>query len=174
MKNLLTKAGLVLGLAATMAAVSLAQSQQTPAPESGAAGAGRRHERMGRRRGQHKMDGEGRGGGLRLLHQLNLSDAQREQIRSIRENYAKRTEAQREELHQLSRTKRQGGELTPEQQARAQQLRTELRATAESIHNEMVGVLTPEQRTQLEQLRKERKEHREEFRQRRRQRQSEL
>ena len=163
MKNILTKTGLALGLVASMAAAGLAQ-QQTP--ESGAAG-GERHERHGRRGDHPQMGGERHGGGFGMLRQLNLSDAQREQIRSIRENYEKRTEAQREELRQLSRTKKQGGELTPEQQARARQLRTELRATSESIHSEMLNVLTPEQRTQLEQSMKERREHREEFRGRR-------
>ena len=166
MKNVLTKIGLALGLVASMAATSLAQTPQTPAPEGGADTG--RHERMGRR-GRHQR-GVGKRGGFRMLRQLNLSDAQRQQIQSIRENYAARTAAQREELRQLSRTKRQGGTLTPEQQARAEQLRTELRATSESIHIEMLNVLTPEQRTQLEQSMKEHRERREEFRGRRGQR----
>ena len=172
MKSLLAKTGIALGLAASMVGVGAAQ-QTTPAPERDGGSDGQRYERMGRRRGPHKMGGERHGGGLRLLRQLNLSDAQRQQIRGIHESYAKRTEAQREELRQLSHAKREGGELTPEQHSRARQLRTDLRATSESLHGEVLGVLTPEQRTQLEQLMKERKQRHEEFRQRRRPQQNE-
>ncbi len=169
MKNLFTKVGLALALATTtMAAASFAQQQQTPA-QRGTDDAGQ-HERMGHHgEGARKM---GRThGAFRFLRRLNLSDAQRQQIRTIHETYAQKTQAQRDELRQLHQTKRQGGQLTPEQQARAQQLRTELDATFDSIHGEILNVLTPEQRAQAEQMLRERKERGAEFRQRRHERQ---
>jgi protein CpxP len=165
LKNLLTKTGLAVGLVASMSAVGFAQQTQ-----DGTGDAAGQHERMGhdRKGGRHGKMGK-HGGGLRGLRALNLTDAQREQIRTARENHARRTETQREELRQLFTTRRQGGELTAEQQTRAAQLRSELAASAQSFHNELLNLLTPEQRAQFEQQQQERKARRQEFRQRRQQ-----
>jgi Spy/CpxP family protein refolding chaperone len=114
---------------------------------------------------------------MRGLHNLNLTDAQREQIRAAAQRLRESNKAEREELRALMQTRRQGGELTPEQQARARELMQSMRASRESLHNELLTTLTPEQRTQLEQMQAERKQRREEFRQRReefRQRRQEL
>ena len=169
LKNLLTKTGLALGLFATTAAVGVAQQTPTPQDEGDAA---RQHKRMGhgRRGGRHDKMGRHEGGGLRGLRALNLSDAQREQIRAARESHARRTETQREELRQLFVARRQGGELTPEQRTRAEALRAELQASGQSFHNELLNLLTPEQRTQFEQQMNERKQRREERREQRRER----
>ncbi len=61
-------------------------------------------------------------------------------------------------------TRRNGGTLTPEQEARARELHAQLRANAEKLHGEMFNVLTPEQRAQLKQEREQFKQRREERR----------
>ncbi len=101
----------------------------------------------------------------RALKRLNLSEAQRGQMREIEARYGQSLKAQRQEMRQLMELRRQGATLTPEQQQRAQQLRGELRSSAEKMHAELLALLTPEQRDQLKRMREEgearRKERRE-------------
>ena len=104
---------------------------------------------------------------MRALGQLNLTDAQKERMRSIHEGARQSTQARRDELRQIFMTKREGGQLTPEQEARAKQLRTELREAHKRTHDEALGVLTPEQHAQLDKLKQEHKARREEMRKRR-------
>ena len=118
---------------------------------------GRRHKRMGRHRGFAGM------------RKLNLSEEQRQQQRAIVQRQLGTTKAQREELFRL-REKRVAGTLTPEDEARAQSLRSEIRNSMQSMRTELEGVLTAEQRTQLEQLKTERKARRGEMREHRRER----
>lgn len=152
MKKFLTFAGLALSLAASVSTASARQQEQQPAPQDGqrqgAEGHGRRGGRKhGRRGGGHAMKG---------LSRLNLTDAQQAQVRSIHEATRQRTEAQRAELRQLFEARRGGGQLTPEQQARAEQLQNELRASRESATQQVMNLLTAEQRAQLEQWKQER------------------
>lgn len=162
MKRFLSVAGLARALTASLAVA--ASAQQTEQRQQGGPERAEKRGRMGRGHGQRM-----RGRGLRGLRRLDLSDAQRQQFRSIREAHRNRTKAQREELRQLFQARRQGGTLTAEQEARARQLHGELRQTGESVRGEMLAVLTPEQRAQLEKSRQEMKERRDEFRNRRRQ-----
>jgi Spy/CpxP family protein refolding chaperone len=161
MKKFLIFAGLTLGLAASLPLVSAQQQQQQQTPPSGAQeqertgpsghrGRGRKHRGMG---GKHAA-------GMKALRRLNLSETQQGQVRAIREATRQRTETQRRELHQLFQTRRSGGQLTAEQQARAEQLIAELRSTEKSAHQDILNVLTPEQRAQLEQFKQERKARR--------------
>lgn len=160
------KVALSLGLVAASAVVGLAQ-QTTTTQQDGAQGPEvRREGRAGKRaKRQHRRGMRGaRHGGVRAFGQLNLSDAQREQMRAIRERANGGGHA---ELRELMRQRRQGGQLTPEQEARARELRDGMRESRAAIRQEMLNSLTPEQRIQLEQMRRERKQRREEFRQRR-------
>lgn len=152
MRKILTSAVLTLGLAAST--MVFAQS----APQSGPKAEGRhgKHERMGRM---------GRGG-IRALHRLDLTDAQKEQFRSLHESFRQSTRSQREELHQIMRARRQGGQLTPEQEARARQLREGLMEAQKNVHAQTLNLLTPDQRAQMEQM----KQKHGEFRQRRQER----
>jgi Spy/CpxP family protein refolding chaperone len=159
MKRFLGGVALTLSLSASAFAQQPTQPQDTP--QEGVQGRAARHRRMGRAHGPRAAR---RPHALRGLRRLELTDAQRQQFRSIRESQRQRTHAQREELRQLLQTRRRGGTLNAEQEARASQLRQELRQTGESAHGEMLGVLTPEQRTRLEQQREERKARREERR----------
>jgi len=174
MKNIFTRISLLAGLVAMLCAAAFAQ---TTAPQVGTGGEGRRRlegrmhreGRMGGRRDGERGGGGGRKGGMehRALQRLNLSDAQRGQLREIEARYGQGFKTQRQELRQLMELRQQGATLTPEQQQRAQQLRGELRDNGERMHAEILALLTPEQRDQLKRMREEgearRKERREKF-----------
>jgi Spy/CpxP family protein refolding chaperone len=160
MKTIFTRVSLIIGLAALLTASALAQ---TATPQSGTEGEGRRG-REGRRGNLGRMDRRGerseggvRGHGMarRALRRLNLSDAQRGQLREIEARYGQSLKTQYQELQQLKEVRRAGGTLTPEQQQRARQLRTEARANGEKMHAEILALLTNEQRDQLKRLREE-------------------
>jgi periplasmic protein CpxP/Spy len=158
MRDKLLRLSTAAGLVALLAVASLAQ---TPAPQNpnSLPPAGRR---MGRRMGGQKRDNPMRGEKeeRRALRQLNLTDAQRQQVRDIERRYGQTLRSDREELRKLVETRRGGGTLTPEQQARARQLREELRANADKMRTELQNILTPEQRQQMEQTRDEMKKRR--------------
>ena len=173
MKSILSRTVLSLGLLAGTAGAIAAQTgatQEGPRADAPRHGEGmRRGERGGRRHG--KRFGRGHRGGMRGLRELNLTDAQKQQIRAIHERSRDANKAERDELRTLMQSRRQGGELTPEQQARAKELMQALRATHDAQRNEVLATLTPEQRAQIERAKSERKERRgerrEEFRKRR-------
>ncbi|HEX8736222.1 MAG TPA: Spy/CpxP family protein refolding chaperone [Pyrinomonadaceae bacterium] len=126
----------------------------------------------GERRGGRFGRGERRGGGFGLhgLRQLNLTDAQKEQIRTIMESKRGNREAnqtQREELRQIIEAKH-SGTITAEQEARLKAFRSERREQMRQTHEQILAILTPEQKTQLEQMKQERQKRRQEFRQNRR------
>jgi Spy/CpxP family protein refolding chaperone len=98
----------------------------------------------------------------RLASQLNLTDAQQQQMRAIEERFESSTKTQREELRSLRESTQ--GEPNADTRSRFQALRRELEQAMRNQHQEMLNVLTAEQRTQLEQLIKERKAKHEERR----------
>jgi periplasmic protein CpxP/Spy len=149
---------------ALLALSAVTYAQQKPASTQEKMGSaqegpreGRRHGRMGRQRGFAGM------------RELNLTEEQQQQQRAIVQRQLGNTKAQREELFKL-REKRFAGTLTPEDEARIQSLRREIRDSRQSIRTEMEGVLTVEQRARLEQLKSERKARRDEMRGQRRER----
>jgi Spy/CpxP family protein refolding chaperone len=155
-------------LATLFALLALSSVAQTPAPQNTNNApphgrAARLNRRMGRR------DAGERGGGnplkqeraeRRALRRLNLTDAQRQQMRDIEQRYGQTFRADREELRRLVETRRNGGTLTPEQQQRARQIREQLRANADRMRAEIQNLLTPEQRQQIQQMREEFKQRR--------------
>ena len=143
-----------------LTAINYAQQQQSPAEEDQVSTQkgpreGRRHGRMGRHRG------------FAAMRELNLTEEQRQQQRAILQRQLGVTKAQREELFKL-REKRFAGTLTPEDEARIQALRRELRDSMQSVRTEMQSVLTTEQRAKLDELNTERKARRDEMREHRR------
>lgn len=122
------------------------------------------------KRGGRGMHGGRHGGGdkmmMRALGQLNLSDAQKEQIRGISETFKTSSTTQREELRLLGMKKRDGI-ITADEQARFKEIRTQLKASGEQMHNSVLAVLTAEQRAQLEQMKEEMKQRKMERRQNR-------
>ncbi len=172
MKTIFTRALALVGLTALVALSAFAQTTTTPndgAGQTGQPGTGR-EGRTGKHGGEGGMRGGMRGGGRqgmerRALNRLNLSEAQRGQLRDIEARYAQGFKARREEMRQLMELRRDGGTLTPEQQERAAKLRTELRESGERMHAEVLALLTPEQREELKQMREEGRARREERRQ---------
>lgn len=139
-----------------------------------------RRERRGfgkRGGGFGKRDGNGGGkhGGdramMRGLRQLNLTDTQKEQTRSIFENYKTSTQTQREEMRGLAMKKRDGI-ISAEEKARMKELKVQMKASGEQMNNALLVVLTPEQRTQLDQMKEQMRKTREERRQLRQNRQA--
>ena len=171
MKNIFTRLSLVAGLVALLSAAAIAQTTTTTTQQQQQGGGGMdaegRRRIEGRMRKGGRMDGgerRGGGGGIgrghgmmgrRALRQLNLSDAQNTQLREIEARYGQSFKTQRQELRQLMELREQGATLTPEQQQRAQQLRTDVRGNAERMHAEILAMLTGEQRDQLKRMREE-------------------
>jgi periplasmic protein CpxP/Spy len=159
-----------LALAATFAlAGGVAVAQQ-----GGGQGEGG-EQKMGRhwgRKGGHGGRGHGLFGG-RLAERLNLTDAQKQQMRQIAERHRESTKALREQAH-AARGQRGAAfdgtfneaEVRAAAQARAN-ARVELEVAHARMMSEMFAVLTPEQKVQLAALRQEREQRRQERRQRR-------
>lgn len=161
----------VAALTVAVGAFSVAASAQ----DSSAAASPNDSQKFEKREGKRGGFGKGmrgdkfgkRGGMMRGLRDLNLTDAQKEQLRAIRE--ANRVDdATRAEMRTLVEAKR-GGTITPEQQERLKVLKQQGREKAAIVQQQILAVLTPEQRQQLEQKREEMKQRREERRQLRQQ-----
>ena len=164
LRTKLTYAGLALGLLTACGAVVQAQ-QLTPTPQNRAEGSGRM--RRGEGRGFRRGPGPGRGFGPGLLRELNLTDAQQQQVRSIIQQSFEGNKATRDELRQLFEKRRQGT-LTTEEQARARTLHGQMRASMKDTETKMAGLLTAEQKARAEELMKERRARHELFGGRRR------
>jgi len=116
---------------------------------------GGRGKGMGMRGGKH-----GKGGDrmmMRELGELNLTDAQKEQARTIFENHRTQNQPQMEEMRGLSMKKRDGV-ITEQEQTRLKELRTQMKATGDQLHTSILGILTADQRAQLDKLKAERME----------------
>lgn len=120
-----------------------------------------------------KRDGKGNGfrrGGMMMrgFRDLNLTDAQKEQIRTIME--ANRPDqATMEEMRTIRQAKRDGT-ITPEQKERLKSIRQQSKLKAEGVQLQVLAVLTPEQRQQYEAKKAEMKQKWEERREERRER----
>lgn len=146
----LTGVGLTLGLILTFSVAAFAQgSAQEQQQDNGAPQ--RPFDGRGKRRG-------GKGGMMRLMRELNLSDAQQQQIRAIHDRLEASIKPQREEMRRL----RGSNQDQPDANtiARIEALHTEMGRVMRASHEEVLVVLTPEQRAQLEQLKNERKARR--------------
>jgi periplasmic protein CpxP/Spy len=150
LRRKLTLISLTFGLIFALSAVAFAQQ---PAPQDNGQ---QQQEGLGRRGGgRHGMGKRGPGGMLRLMSQLNLTDAQQQQLRAIEERFEASTKTQREEMRRLHESSR--GSMSADAEARVQVLRNEMGQAMKGMRQEMLGVLNEEQRTQLEQLKQERK-----------------
>lgn len=132
----------------------------------------KKEEKVGRRgmRGEHGKRGMSDGRGMmRGLSGLDLTDTQKQQIKSLHESNKAAHEAQREEMRSLMMKKRDGS-LTEADQTRFQQLREQAKASREQIHNSVLALLTPEQVQKLEAQKAEHKKRMEERKERRQER----
>jgi Spy/CpxP family protein refolding chaperone len=165
-----------LVLAAGFALTGVAGLAQQPAPAQGPGGDVNRAERHRGGPGEKGLRGERRGDFFpgRFAEHLNLTDAQREQMRQIAERYRQTFQAQR---RQGPGGERRGfdpfsGGAFDEAAVRAA---AQARANAEverevaraRMMYEMYNVLTPEQKAQLAAERQQWEQKRQEFRSRR-------
>ncbi len=138
------------------AAVTLSATMAFAAPHEG-----------GKVRGHGGRGGQ-RGGFMsqRLAEKLNLTDAQKQQIREIQKGFREQNKATFEgarTLHQELRAARQANDtakleaLKPQLEAQ----RTQMKQLHEANRQQILAVLTAEQRAQLETLKAERKQRRE-------------
>ena len=120
---------------------------------------------------ERKRDRAGRGmfgGGFgrmgRGLFGVELTDAQKAEIRKILEAN-KPDRAALQEIRSLAKARIETGTLNDAQQARLAVLKTEAKEKAKSVHAQLEAVLTPEQKAQLEQRKTEMKGKMQEMRQ---------
>ena len=162
-------------LAVAVGAFSGYASAQTTPAQTEQDSVQKQEKREGRgfgRRGDKGMRGDHRGGfGMRGLRGINLTDAQKEQLRGIMEANRTADKGTHEEFRTLRQAKR-GGTLTAEQQERLQTLREQMKQKSEQTKAQILAILTPEQRTQLEKQKEEMQKRREEHRQMKRNRQA--
>lgn len=159
-------AGLILGLFTAFGASQAQQpSTQTPAVQTPAESPARMGRTEGR--GFRRRPGPGVGFGRGALRELNLSDAQQQQVRTIIQQDFESSKTLREELRQLGE-KRSQGTLTAEEQTRARTLHEQMRASIKDRETKIAAVLTAEQKTKLEAFMKERSANRAGFGGRRR------
>ena len=114
----------------------------------------------------------GRGGAGLALNELNLTDAQREQVREIRERYREQTQSLARRLSEAADKQRQAIETLPVNETLITsatqdmtQVQVEVAIQEARLNGEVWSVLTPEQQAQATKLRAERKARMEERRQ---------
>ena len=159
--------GTALGLAILAGGATATHAQETQTqPQAGQQTEKQWKQRRGegfRRGGRHG----GHRGGMRAFGQLNLTEAQKQQLQQIHESYRENNKA----LYEQMRAVRESSDA-----AKREQLFSQFKETRQKMRAEMLNVLTAEQKTQLEQLKAERKQQREQrrqlFEQRRQQRQA--
>jgi protein CpxP len=142
--------------------------------QSGGEGQGGQQSEQGKRsegRGFGRRHGQ-RGGGMegRMFSRLNLTDAQKEQMKQINQNFRDRTKSLHDELRAKHQELRQLQSGATFDEALATQKLTEIASVQSKLmgerfklRQEMTSILTPEQKTQFEQLREQMKTRRNEF-----------
>jgi protein CpxP len=120
---------------------------------------GERHRGM--RGGKYGRHG-GMRGGMFGLRGIELTDAQKEQVRLIREAN-KPSEAQMAEMKAMRDTRKAGGAFNEAQKEQMKAFREQMRAKHESVRAQVLAILTPEQRTQLEARKAEMQQRREQM-----------
>lgn len=159
LKSRLTGAALLLGILVCSAPAFAQQPQEAPAN-----GADMTRSERGPR---HRRGGRGDIHMLRMLRELELTEAQQQQTRAIVENYLAAIKTPREELFKLREQKEQGAEST-DLHSRAQSLRTQIHESTKNMRTQLLAILTPDQRAKLDQMETEFKGRRREMREPRR------
>ena len=159
---------LTLAIAAlAFTTVSFAQETKTETTTDKAVKTERGDKRIGdRKMGKRGMRAFGRHGKMRGagLRGINLTDAQKEQFKALREAN-KPSQALRDELKTIHDAKK-AGTITEAQKARITALRGEMQAKRKAAHEQMQSILTVEQKAELQKRRTEMKTRREEMRKR--------
>lgn len=116
-----------------------------------------------RKSGREGFRGHGEMG---MLRGINLTDAQKAQIKSIREAN-KPDQANFDQLKAIREAHKNGTPITDEQKKQLKAFREQSEANSKSVHDQILGVLTAEQKAQLETRRQEMKQRMQERRQQR-------
>ena len=145
---------------ALAAVIALSIAVAVPVVLAQTGGEGQKSERRMHRGGHGKRGGDrlmGRGFG-----KLDLTDAQKAQLKQIRESHRETISPLRQEIRakrQEIRQASQGGAfdeaLVKQKLTEIASIEAKLMAEQNRIHQEMLTVLTPEQKTKLEQMREE-------------------
>lgn len=165
-------------LIAAFSTFTFAQETKTDAPKADKAQRqvqpGRKFGRMGKMGRMGRMGRMGHMGhmgkmGRMMMHKggafkgLNLTDAQKEQIKAIRE--ANRPDkALLDEIRTIHQSRKAGTDLTAEQKARINTIRDQMRTRAQNAHDQIQNVLTADQRAEVAKRRAEMQTRREEMR----------
>jgi Spy/CpxP family protein refolding chaperone len=155
LRNKLTGAVLSLGMVAAFGVAAHAQQ-----PAAGKAAPQTQFEGKGKGDHHHRLPV------MRIMRDLNLTDAQVQQARTIVERFKMNIEPQRQALMELHKQQEQGS-VTDETRAKAQALRSQIDEAQKNMKTELLALLTAEQRTQYDQLEAKWKARREEMRARR-------
>lgn len=117
-------------------------------------------QKPGGRRGHWGRHGRGRGHGA--FGGVALTDAQKTQMKQLRESFHQRTASLRaelrdkmKELHQANQGGAFNESLTAQKLAETAPLRAKLMGEHMKLRQEMTALLTPEQKTQIEQKREQ-------------------
>ena len=154
------------GAIALFSGASLAQDTNPTTPQGDKTEKHQRgdHRPMGPRHGGFG----GPGGGFMmggLMKDVNLTDAQKAQIKQIREAN-KPDPAQFEQIRTLMKAKRDGT-ITADQQAQLKAFHEAQKTKMEAIHQQIEAVFTPEQKAQIEKNKADMKARRDEMKQKR-------
>jgi periplasmic protein CpxP/Spy len=120
-----------------------------------------------------KMHGRGGAFGERMAEKLNLSDAQKQQIRDLQRNFRETNKAffdQMRDTHKQMAEARKAGDTARVDALKAtlQTQRPQMQQLHEQQQQRIAAILTPEQRTQWETMKAEREARRGERSERRR------
>ena len=162
--KILSVIGLSLSIAGFSAVVSAQDTTTTQKDTTIQKDNHHKFERQGRRGEGPGFGGPRRGGPegiVRGLRELNLTDAQKQQIHTILESN-KPDQANFEEIRPLMEAKR-NGTITAEQQEKLKAFHEQGRQKMEAVREQILNVLTAEQKQQLEQKRQEMEKRREQW-----------
>lgn len=148
----------VCAFALSLGAIAVS-AQEKAAPMSGDKKMERSHDRHQMRGGDRMM--------MRELRGIQLSDAQKQQVKVIMET-SKPSQASMDEMRTIM-TARRDGTITAEQKARMETLRADMKQKREFIHLQLMSILTPEQKQQIETRKAEREKRMAERREMRKQ-----
>jgi protein CpxP len=127
---------------------------------------GKRGFGEGRRGGDRGMHG---GNIMRSLRGIELTDAQKTQIKSLMETNKTTFQPQREEMRSLMMKKRDGS-ISESEKGRFDQLKNEMKASAQQMEISIMALLTPEQTAKVTQMKAEREQKMQERKQQRQER----
>ncbi len=102
-------------------------------------------------------DRGGFGSMLRGIHHLDLTDAQKSQIRTLMETHRTVNKPLMDEMRTLM-VKRRDGSFTDADKARIEEIHAGMKESGDQLRATVLGLLTPEQNAKLEQMKAERKE----------------